>query len=92
MVWCKNARYLEKYLEYINAHTLKQKCIKPPTSHEITEVTPLKRGQLKKLKISKFTDFDEIRVYIGVIDHAESKSGLIIELGLLLHYHFGYFC
>ena len=30
-------------------------------------------------------------MYIGVIDPAESKSGLVFELGLLLHCHFDYF-
>ena len=42
---------------------------------------------------SKFTEFDKQKVYmyIGVIDPAESKSGLVFELGLLLHCHFDYF-
>ena len=29
---------------------------------------------------------------MGAIDHAESKSGLVFELGLLLHCDFGFFC
>ena len=45
-----------------------------------------------KLKFSKFTDFDKQIVYIRVIDPVEPKSGVISELGILLHCHFGYFC
>ena len=43
-----------------------------------------------KLKISKLTDFDKQVVYIGVVDPAESKSGLM--LGKLLHCLFDHFC
>ena len=50
-----------------------------------------KNGTTPKLKFSKSTDFDIQINYIGVIDHAESKSGLVFELGLLLHYDFGFF-
>ena len=60
-------------------------------THKILGVTP-KKGTAPKLKISKLTDFDKQMVYIEVIDHAECKSDLIFELGLLLHCHFGYSC
>ena len=53
--------------------------------------TPAK-GTTQNLKFQKFTDFDKKIVYIGVIDPAESKSGIIFGLGLLLYCHFGYFC
>ena len=51
-----------------------------------------KKGTTPKLKFSKLTDIVKQIVYIGVIDPAESKSGLILRLGLLLHCHFGSFC
>ena len=38
------------------------------------------------------TDFDKQIVYIRVIDPVEPKSGVISELGILLHCHYGYFC
>ena len=50
------------------------------------------KGTTPNLKFQKFTDFDKQIVYIGVIDPPESKSGIIFELGPLLHCHFGYFC
>ena len=52
-------------------------------------VTSLK-GTTPNLIFSKFTDFDKQKVYIGVIDLAEPKSGF--KLGLLLHCNFDYFC
>ena len=48
------------------------------------------KGTTQKLKISKLTDFDKQVVYIGVVDPAESKSGLM--LGKLLHCLFDHFC
>ena len=52
-------------------------------------MTSQKKGQIK---FSEFTDLVKQIVYIGVIDPAESKYGLIFEIGILLHCHFGYFC
>ena len=51
-----------------------------------------KKGTTPKLKFSKLIDMVKQTVYIGVNDPAESKSGLIFGLGLLLHCHFGSFC
>ena len=51
-----------------------------------------KKGTTPKLKFSKLIDMVKQIVYIGVNDPYESKSGLIFELGLLLHCHFGTFC
>ena len=51
-----------------------------------------KNETAQKLKVSRFTDFDKRRVYIGVIDPLESRHDLIFELHLLLHCHFGYSC
>ena len=47
-----------------------------------------KKGTTEKIKISQFTDFDEQIVYIEVLDPAESKSGLIIELDVFIPCHF----
>ena len=47
-------------------------------------------GAPEKGTTAKFTDFDKYIVYSRVIDPAESKSGIIIGFGLLLH--LGYFC
>ena len=38
-----------------------------------------KKGTIAQLKISKFTDFVKQIAYIGVIDPAESKSGLFLS-------------
>ena len=51
-----------------------------------------RKGTTPKLKFSKLTDIVKQIVYIGVIDPAKFKFGLIFELGLLLPYHFSYFC
>ena len=51
-----------------------------------------KRGTTPKLKFLKLTEIVKQIVYIGVIDPAEFKSGLILRLGLLLHCHSGSFC
>ena len=50
-----------------------------------------KKGTTPKLKFSKLIDKVKQIVYIGVNDPAESKSGIIFGLGLLLHCHFGFF-
>ena len=56
-----------------------------------THETP-KKETTPKVKFSKLKDFDQRIVCIGVIYPVGSvKSGLIIELGLLLHCHFGHF-
>ena len=60
-------------------------------SHNFGGDTPEKRTT-PNLKFQKFTDYDKQIAYIGVIDPAESKSGIIFRPGLLLHLHFGYFC
>ena len=52
----------------------------------------LKKGTILKFKSLNFSDFDKQIVYIGVIDPAESKSGLNYSLWLLPHCHFGFFC
>ena len=49
-----------------------------------------KMGTTSEFKFSKLADIVKQIVYIGVIVPAESKSGL--DLGLLLHCHFGSFC
>ena len=46
----------------------------------------------KKGTTPKLTEIVKQIVYIGVIDPAESKSGLILRLGLLIHCHIGSFC
>ena len=51
-----------------------------------------KKGTTPKLKFKKLTDIVKQIVYIGVIDPAESKYGLIFQLSLLLPCHFCSFC
>ena len=43
-----------------------------------------RKGTTQKFKFSKLTDIVKQIVYIGVVDPAESKFGLVFELGLLL--------
>ena len=58
-------------------------------SHNFWGYTP-KMGTTSEFEFSKLADIVKQIVYIGVIVPAESKSGL--DLGLLLHCHFGSFC
>ena len=55
-------------------------------SHQVSGSHP------PQLRFSKFIDFNKQIFAIGVIDPADSKSGLKFKLGLLFHYHFDYFC
>ena len=45
-------------------------------------MTPFKKETTRKLNISKLTDIVKQIVYVSLIDPAESKSGLILGLGL----------
>ena len=72
----------------------------PTACHSLTPQTKTPaRGVFSLSRVTKFWEFSNslgfdkhIIVYIGVVDPAESKSGLIFELDLLLHCYFGYFC
>ena len=50
------------------------------------------KGNSSKIEPFKIYRFWERIVYIGVIDPAESKSGIPSELSLLIHSYFDYFC
>ena len=52
----------------------------------------LRKRTTPKFKFEKLADIVKQIVYIGAIDPAEFKSGLILRLGLLLHCHIGSFC
>ena len=72
----------------------------PTACHSLTPQTKTQaRGVFSLSQITKFWEFSNslgfdkhIIVYTGVVDPAESKSGLIFELDVLRHCYFDYFC